>query len=661
MRDPLFRSLVLSSLVAVTACGGGTSNQRQPQASNSSAPAASRANVSTNKADYPVFPDADAGADASVPAEQGGKGFKGDGWVTNTNFDLIGDPRAVKGGTIHDYTPDFPNTLRMAGPSQTALNAIELPAFTHETLLGLHPATLEYIPALATHWQISPDKMTYRFRIDPNARWSDGQPVVADDVVATWVFFTDRTLQDPAQYVVWDKFEKPVGESKYIVRVKSKVLNWRNFQYFAQSLPILPSHVLKNVNGAAYLKDYNFKILPGTGAYTINEADVVKGKTVTLRRRKDYWAEKYRRNIGTANFDAIVETTVRDENLAFEMFKKGDLEYVMIDRSRLWVEELNFDKVQRGLIQKRKVFSDAPIGMSGIVLNTRKPPFDDVRVREALALLLNRNLLIQKLFFNEYTPQNSYFAGSIYENPMNPKNEYDPKRAVALLADAGWKDRDAQGRLAKNGTPLAIELIYTSQTLEPALTIYQEDLRKVGIGLNLRLVTFETMVQLLDQRKFDAVTEALTGLLFPNPETEWKASLADQQNTNNVTGFKNARVDQLLDVYDKEFDQKKRVAIIREIDGILANAHHVILWWQAPFARVAYWNKFGYPESYLTRTDQEIAPSHPDVLSLWWYDPDKQAALNKAMADANGKLPVGPTDIHFWEEYAKQHPLGNPE
>ena len=659
MHHSSLRPIVLLTSLAIAACGGGTSNTQQPQASNTSAPAASRGNVSMDKNNYPVFPDTDAGADPAVPADQGGKGFKGEGWQTNTSFDLIGDPRAVKGGTIRDHMGDFPNTLRIAGPGQSVTNGFLFPAFMYETLLGMHPTTLEYIPSLATHWQVSPDKMTYRFRIDPNAKWSDGQPVVADDVVASWVFYTDRTLQDPAQYVVWDKFEKPVADSKYLLHVKSKVLNWRNFMYFAQSLPILPSHVLKNVNGAAYLKDYNFKFLPGTGPYIINEADVIKGKSVTLKRRPDYWAAKYRRNVGANNFDAIVETTVRDENLAFEMFKKGDLDYFMVDRARLWAEEMNFDKVQRGLVQKRKVYSDAPIGLTSIALNTRKPPFDDVRVREGLALLLNRPLIIQKLMFNEYEPMNSYFAGSIYENPKNPKNEYDPMRAVQLLADAGWKDRDAQGRLVKNGTPLTVELLYAQSTYEPVLTVYQEDLRKVGIGLNLRLVTFETMIQLMDQRKFDTVLSGLTGLLFPNPETQFKSTLADEQNNNNITGFKNPRVDQLLDVYDKEFDQNKRIAIIREIDGILANNHDYILMYQAGFARVGFWNKFGYPDSYLTRTDQELNPEHPDVLGLWWYDPDKEAALKKAMADPNGKLPVGPTDIRFWQEYAKQHPLGS--
>ena len=99
-------------------------------------------------------------------------------------------------------------------------------------------------------------------------------------------------------------------------------------------------------------------------------------------------------------------------------------------------------------------------------MNTRRPPFDDIRVRKALALLLNRAQMLEKLFFNEYLPDNSYYPGTIYENPNNPKNDYNPQEAVKLLAEAGWKDRDAQGRLVKDGKPLTIELLYDDKQLE---------------------------------------------------------------------------------------------------------------------------------------------------------------------------------------------------
>ena len=648
MRTVSLIAITMSAALAV-ACGGGGSTPQAPAPTAASTQEASRASAPVDKNAYPVFPDADAGADPAVPAEQGGKGFTGDGWQTNTDYDLIGDPRAIKGGVYREYMPNFPGTLRIDGPeSNTSLNSL-ITSLVYETLLSMHATTLDYIPALATHWQVSPDKLTYRFRLNPNARWSDGQPVTADDVVATWSFAMDKGLQAPMTALVFQKFEKPVAESRYIVRVKSKVLNWRNFMYFAQSLPILPAHVLKTVDGAAYLKEYNFKLLPGTGPYRVDEADVVKGKSVTIRRRHDYWAEKQRRIAGTGNFEEIREVVVRDQNLAFEMFKKGDLDAYYVNISRQWVEEMNFDKVQRGLVQKRKIFNDSPIGVQGMAMNTRKAPYSDVRVREALQHLFNRPLLIEKLFFNEYTPMNSYYAGSLYESPANPTNAYDPQLALKQLAEAGWTTRDAQGRLLKNGQPLTIELLYDSKSTEPYLTIYQDDLRKVGISLNLRLVTPETMFSLVMERKFDMVTIGWGGLLFPNPETSYHSTLADVNNTNNLTGFKNRRVDELLDVYDREFDQARREAIIREIDGLLASSHDYVLQWQAPFHRLGYWNKFGMPEGYITRFGD-----YRDLISLWWIDPQKEAALARAMADGAVQLPVGTTEVRYWQEYARQ-------
>jgi microcin C transport system substrate-binding protein len=635
-------------VVFSAACGRDDDNGDRAAGDGGGYIAATHRDVPLDKNAYPVFPDADAGADPAVPAEQGGRGFTGSGWETNGDFDLIGDPRAVKGGVFRQHLLDFPANLRIAGPeSNTQLNYMIQP-LAWETLLNLHPATLEWMPGLATHWQISEDRLTFRYRINPNARFSDGQPVTAGDVVASWAFLMDETLQDPSARLVYSKFERPVAESKYIVRVKSRDLNWRNFLYFSGSMYILPAHVLKTINGATYLKEYNYKLLPGSGAYTVREADIAKGQSVTIRRRSDYWADKHRRNVGLNNFDEIREIVVRDENLAFEMFKRGDIDQYSVNVSRRWVEELNFDRVQRGLIQKRKVYNENPVGFQGLAFNTRREPWTDKRVRQALAHLMNRELMIEKLFFKEYEPQNSYYAASVYENSNNPKMTYDPQRALQLLGEAGWNQRDAQGRLVKNGRPLTMELLYASQSSEPYLTVYQEDLRKVGIGLNLRLVTPETLFQLAMQRRFDLVSLAWGGLLFPNPETSFHSRLADVPNNNNVTGFKNARVDQLLDIYDREFDQKKRVEIIREIDGILANEHHYILQWTAPFHRIAYWNRFGHPEGYLTRVGDE-----GDIPGLWWFDPPKDQRLTEAMRGGPA-LASAPVDVTYWRDYAKQ-------
>src|SRR5262245_43794427 len=168
----LLRWIPATLAVILVACGGGTG--QPPSETPSSSETATNSNVPTDKNAYPVDPDTDAGADPAVSAAQGGRGFTGEGWQTNTDFDLIGDPHAVKGGVLHQAgMTDFPSTLRYYGPNVTAWNQM-LHGLVYETLLGMHPTTLEYIPALATHWQISADKRSFRFRLNPNARWSDG-------------------------------------------------------------------------------------------------------------------------------------------------------------------------------------------------------------------------------------------------------------------------------------------------------------------------------------------------------------------------------------------------------------------------------------------------------------------------------------------------------
>jgi len=649
-RLKLILILGLAQLVAAS-CG----NSKAPEKSGSPS-AAAESKASLNKDDYPVFPDADSGADPAIPADQGGKGFTGQGWETNTSFDLQGDPRAAKGGVLRNALDDFPGNFRIAGPQYNSEFNYAFTVLAYETLLGLDTNTLQYIPALATHWQISPDKMTYRFRLNPNARFSDGTPVTAEDVVASFDFIMDKTLQDPSSQMTFGKMERPVAESKYIVRVKAKQLNWRNFLYFSGDLKIMPAHALKGLTGERYLKDYNYKLLPGSGPYTIRDQDIEKGKSVTVRRRPDYWGAKMRTNLGLYNFDELRFVIIRDESLQFEKFKKGELDYFVVGRAKQWVEETNFENVKRGLVQKRKIFNNQPWGFVGFAMNTRVAPFDDIRVRKAFTFLTNRPLMIEKLAYNEYVPLSSYFPNSIYENPSNPKNPYDPELALKLLAEAGWKERDSKGHVVKEGKPLEIEMLYSTKTFEPYLTVYQEDLRKVGINLVLRLVTPETHFQLTSEHKFQMAYTGFGGLIFPNPETSMSSKSADEPHGNNITGFKNSRVDELCRLYDTMFNVDDRVKAIREIDGIVANEYQYVLLWTGPFTRVLYWNKFGTPPGYLSRTgDAPGAGNGPGFPQMWWSDTGKEAKLDQAQRDTSVKLEVGPVENRYWLDYEKQN------
>jgi microcin C transport system substrate-binding protein len=206
--------------------------------------------------------------------------------------------------------------------------------------------------------------------------------------------------------------------------------------------------------------------------------------------------------------------------------------------------------------------------------------------------------------------------------------------------------------LAKNGVPLQFEMLYESKAVEPELTIYQEDLRKVGININLRLVTPETLFQLVSNRNFEIVDAAWSGMLFPNPETQWISLFADQNDNNNITGFENARVDQICAAYDKMFNEQERVKAMREVDKILTNDYQYALQWYDPAIRIAYWNKFGIPQGYLPRTSDALSE-----LTMWWIDPARDAAVQKAMRDTSAKLKVEPDEDHYWDDYAKTHPF----
>ena len=168
----------------------------------------------------------------------------------------------------------------------------------------------------------------------------------------------DKTANDPSNVMTFGKLERPVAESKYIVRVKAKELNWRNFLYFS-GMPILPAKILKTLTGDKYIKEWNYRVLPGTGPYTIREQDIVKGKSIAARRRTDYWAEKARANVGMYNFDEIRFVVVRDENLAFEMFKKGELDYYIVGRAKQWVEEGNTHFAQRRYNEALAAYKEA--------------------------------------------------------------------------------------------------------------------------------------------------------------------------------------------------------------------------------------------------------------------------------------------------------------
>ncbi|MBT3608685.1 MAG: hypothetical protein HOI72_02685 [Candidatus Marinimicrobia bacterium] len=595
--------------------------------------------------------------DLTTSAEDGGYGFEdlasGLGyqtykWDKKIDKTYFGDPKAKKGGTLNYIHSLFPRTMRVIGQnSSQVLNSRTIEALCYEGLLGQHPTTLDFIPRLASHWLISEDKMLFKFRINPDARWWDGNPVTAEDVIATWDLRMDETILSPSEQIAYGKFERPIAESQYIVSVKAKSVNWRNFLYFS-TMALHPNHILKDLDGTAFLEEYTFSVIPGTGPYIINENNIKNQESYTFDRRDDYWDKDSPFNRYKFNFDRVKVSAIKDNDaLQYEKFKKREQDIFNVNRSRRWIEETDFEATQKGWMKKQRVFSEKPAGTSGYYFNMREWPFDDKRVRYAFCYLYDREKMNREMYYNEYGMMNSLYSGTVYENQNNNPFKYNPEKAIELLNEAGYTQRNKNGWLVheKTGKVLSFEIVI-QKTSEYMVTPVQQMLKEYGLDMQIKFMDYNTMIKNVNARKFNVCSLAYSGLIYPNPEGSLRSELADQNDNNNVWGFKSDRVDELLDEYDICFDQKRRIEIIQEIDGLFSDAHPIAFSIARNYSRMMWWDKFGYPEWMLSRYVGEFW----DAFYYWWIDDAKEKTLELAMEQEN-KLPLLPIDMKYWPKY----------
>ena len=502
------------------------------------------------------------------------------------------------------------------------------------------------MPSLASHWKVDDDKQTFWFRIDPRARFADGVPITTEDVIATYDLLVDPRILSPYTNTFYEKYDPPEAISPYIFKVRSTENNWKDFHYFGGT-SILPAHIIDLLDGDEYLENFNYRIPVGSGPYEIHEENINPQRYITLTRRNDWWRAQNIQYQHQYNFDSITFKTILDPAMQIQEFLAGNIDVYMINRAQWWHEKFNGKLFERGLTQKRKIFTDEPQGLQGWAFNTRKAPFSDPLVREAFTLLIPRQELIDNMMYSEYIISDSYFPNSPYEHPNNQKYRYNFQRATELLREAGYTERNMEGVLVHNvrGEPFEIELPLVRGS-EHIMQPLQEELKKAGIRMNIRRVDFAQRVKLGYERKFDLLYVAYSGSVFPNPYGQLHSSMTDQINTNNLTGFKNERADELIEQELTTFDQQERVKLLQELDSIFMAENHYALAWYAPFTRFAYWNKFGQPSFYLGKIED-----YRGIFRLWWYDSEKAAIVEEGINDPSVTMPLGPVEIRFWEKY----------
>ncbi len=549
--------------------------------------------------------------------------------------DPVASPDAVVGGTVTEYLGPSPKSLNYY-LDNNSMSARIFDAL-YETLLSMDSETLEYDRCLAEKWTISEDKREFTFWLDPQARWSDGQPITAEDVLWTYqAIVNPANLTGPHKLSLERLGEPEIVDEGRAIRFRAKEVHWQNLGA-AGGFSILPKHVFANLD----FNKVNFEFPVVSGPYKVMEFK--EGLYLKLERRADWWRVNWPSCKGSNNFHIINCRFFEDRNNAFEAFKKGEIDVFAVYTASIWHQiEKDVTAVRNNWIVKQNVHNKKPVGFQGFAMNMRRFPFDDVRVRKAMAHLLDRPMMNQTMMYNQYFLHRSYWE-DLYDEQHpcpNPVTPFDKQAAIRLLTEAGWKANPATGILEKNGRELAFTFLNRDAISNKFLAVFDAALKDVGVKMTIQTKDWSAWAKDMDEFNFDMTWAAWGAGLFKNPEGMWSSKEADRPGGSNLTGFKNAEVDALIEQQKAIFNVQERHEICRKIDALIFAEYPYVLLWNTDSTRLLYWNKFGMPESVLGKYSGEST-------GYWWIDEDAAAELEEAM-EQGVPLPKQPAEI-FWK------------
>ena len=530
----------------------------------------------------------------------------------------------IQGKSLNGYLDNFSYTQQLFGA-------------LYETLLGMDPLTAEFTPGLALSWRISDDRLGFTFELDPAAKWSDGRPVTAEDVRWTWEKIMDPASDTGSSKLSLGAFDMPEVLGERTVRFRAREVHWRNLMS-AGLFEILPKHAFENRD----FNTLNFDFPVVSGPYRLGAFK--ENVSVTLERRNDWWARGRAMNQGINNFQTLTYRFFTDQDNAFEALKKGDIDIYAVYTARLWANETQGERFDKHWIVKQRVTNHQPVGFQGFAMNMRRAPYDDLRVRRALAMLLDRETLNRTFMYGAYFLHASYFEDLYINEFANTKPAlipFDPAAAQKLLTEAGWLRNAKTGALEKDGNPFTINVLTRDTTADRFLAFYAAELKKHGIELKIDRKDFASWMRDMQAFNFDMTWSAYGGGLFRDPEYMWSSTEATRPSGSNVTGFTDPEVDALIERQKTTFDIATRNAILRQIDAKLTAQVPYILLWNINSTRLLYWDKFGRPPTLLGKYGGESAAT-----SLWWFDEDLAAELTDAMQNGD-PLPARPEEVFY--------------
>lgn len=572
------------------------------------------------------------------------------------------NPDAPKGGTLNSAafgTFDSFNPFIVRGTSAAGLG--QFGGLLWDTLMQQSPDEAGTSHALIAETFTYPDDDSSAiYRLNPNARWHDGEPVTAEDVV--WSFEKLKEIS-PAYSRYYANVTEAVAISEREVEFTFDQTGNRELPHIMGDLAVLPKHWWEGENARGQKRNIANPTLEaplGSGPYRIASFD--PGSRIVWERVEDYWGAEEPVNVGRNNFDRMVYTYFQDDNAQFLAFTRGGFEDIRQETStRRWAVEYNFPAFERGDVVKREFISGGIQHMQAFAFNMRQPRFQDRRVRHALTLAYNFEEQNRLQFFEMNERFSSYFERSElassglpegaelemleahrdalppelfteeFELPVfdTPGAQRDNLReAVRLFDEAGWAIQGGRMVNKQSGEQFRIEFLGASPTSEIITGGYIANLRRLGIDATLRIVDTSQYIQRYQAFEFDAVTARFPQSESPGNEQRdyWSTQAADAEGSRNVPGIKDPVVDALIDKIIYAADREELVAATRALDRVLLWNYYTVPQYFQPTMRYAYWNKFGIPEK-----QPEYSGIDPQS---WWILQDREAEIEEQIEDA---------------------------
>ncbi|MBX9711804.1 MAG: extracellular solute-binding protein [Xanthobacteraceae bacterium] len=482
------------------------------------------------------------------------------------------------------------------------------------------------------------------FHLNPRARFSDGSRVRAEDVLFSWALMRDKGR--PNHRLYYAKVAKAAALDERTVRFDIGGASDRELPLILGLMPIFAKHAVDT----ATFEDTAMTAPLGSGPYRVTA--VKPGASVTLTRNPDYWGADVPANKGLWNFDEVRLDFYREANGAFEAFKRGLYDFRVETEPLRWHEGYDFPAARSGEVIRDEIKTGTPQPSEFLVFNTRRPPFADIRVRQALTLLFDFEWINKNYFFGLYGRSPSYFAGSelsaagreadererqllapfpdsvrpdildgSYRLPVTDASGRDRqtlRAALDLFKQAGFELDGAELRNTKTHEPMTFEILVTTRDQERIALAYARDVRRAGIGVSVRVVD---AVQ-FDQRRiafdFDMIQNRWDQSLSPGNEQAfyWGSQAASINGTRNYMGAKEPAIDAMIAAILEARERPDFVSAARALDRVLMSGNYTIPLYNAQRQWIARWNRIERPEA------TALTGYLPET---WWAKPQKQA------------------------------------